>query len=159
MKLRFFLPSSLARLSTTTVLGKSVQDPEVPTRLSGTLRLHRGRAGTLPNIFSLVQHRASSFRHRTHATRRRALRTINCAHRATRPHARCRLRRPPVSLQGYRTAPAQRAARRMDQSAQKGNHTTDHHTQLLVKLVNKCVSSSLTCSGITLSIDLSRVLI
>jgi hypothetical protein len=35
----------------------------------------------------------------------------------------------------------------MDQSTQKGNRTTDHHTQLLVKLVNKCVSGPLTCSG------------
>jgi hypothetical protein len=35
----------------------------------------------------------------------------------------------------------------LDQSTQKGRHTTNHHTQLLVKLVNKCVSSPLTCSA------------
>jgi hypothetical protein len=29
------------------------------------------------------------------------------------------------------TATAQRAACRLDQSTQKGNHLTDHHTQLL----------------------------
>src|SRR6202011_1255473 len=122
--------------------------PEVPTRLSGTLRVDRGRAGALPNIFSLVQHRASSFRHRTHAARHRALRPIDRTHCATRCHARCRLRGPSDSLQGHRTATAQRAACRLDQSTQKGNQPADHHTHLLVKLVNKCVSSPLTCSAV-----------
>jgi hypothetical protein len=35
----------------------------------------------------------------------------------------------------------------LDQSTKEGNQPTDHHTHLLVKLVNKCVSSPLTCSG------------
>src|SRR5271154_6758622 len=94
----------------------------------------------------MVQHRASSFRHRTHAAGHRALRPIDRTHHATRRHARCRLRGPSDSFQGHRTATAQRTACRLDQSTQKGNQPPDHHTHLLVKLVNKCVSSPLTCS-------------
>jgi hypothetical protein len=33
----------------------------------------------------------------------------------------------------------------------KGNQPTDHHTHLLVKLVNKCASSPLTCSAIEIA--------
>ena len=40
------------------------------------------------------------------AARHRALRPLDRAHRATRHHARCRLRRPSGSLQGHRTATA-----------------------------------------------------
>jgi putative transposase len=104
-------------------------------------------AGALPRVLPLVQHCASSLWYRIDAARHSALWPIDRAHRATRRHARYRLRRPSGSLQGHHTAAAQRAARRLDQSTQKGHHTTDHHTQLLAKLVNKCVSSPLTRSG------------
>jgi hypothetical protein len=36
----------------------------------------------------------------------------------------------------------------LDQSPQKGHHTTDYQIQLLTKLLNKCVSNPLTRSGI-----------
>jgi len=52
------------RLRRQPVLGKSVQDPEVPTRVPGTLRLDSGCTRLLPALLSLVQHRALSQRHR-----------------------------------------------------------------------------------------------
>ena len=94
----------------------------------------------------MVQHGASSPRYRIDAARHRALWPLDRAHRTTRRHARCRLRRPSDSLQGHRTATAQCAACRLDQSTQKGNYPTDHHNQLLAKLANKCISSPFTCS-------------
>jgi putative transposase len=41
-----------------------VQDPQVPARLPGPLRLARARRGPLPGVLPLVQHRASPWRPR-----------------------------------------------------------------------------------------------
>ncbi len=117
--------------------------PDFPARFG----FDRRCTCSLPGVLPLVQHRASSFRHRTHVAGHGALRTIDGAHPTTQRHTRHRFHRPSGTLQGHRAAPAQRADRCLDQSAQKGHHTTDHHTQLLFKLVNKCVSNPLTCSA------------
>jgi transposase InsO family protein len=53
---------------------RPVQDPEVPARVPGTLRLYTGRTGLLPGLLPLVQHRTPSQRHRLAHPRGPALR-------------------------------------------------------------------------------------
>ena len=75
--------------------------------------------------------------------------TLRRSHRTTRRHARRSLRRTSGSLQRSRTSTTHGPACRMDQSTKKGNHRTNHHTSLFLKLMNQGASNSLTCSAST----------
>ena len=112
----------------------------------GTLRLDRGRAGSLPVFFHWYntehRHCGIGFMPPDAVHYGRSPRSPRNAPSRSMPPS------PPIQpLQGHRTATAQRTARRLDQSTQKGTQPTDHHIHLLAKLVKKCVSNPLTCSG------------
>jgi transposase InsO family protein len=73
-------PQCLRRQS---VLGKPVQDPQVPARVPGPLRFHPGRPRLLPGLLFLVQPRPPPQRHRPAHPRDASLRPGRPDHRPT----------------------------------------------------------------------------
>lgn len=74
------------------ILGGTVQNPEVPARLPGSFRLHRGCEVLRPGVLPLVQPRAQALRDRPHDTGRRAQRSGREAPRASCTRTRSRVR-------------------------------------------------------------------
>ena len=64
-----------AHLQRQSVLGKPLQNHEIPAAVSTALRLHPGCQGVLPQLLRLVQSRASPCRHRPDDARSGALRS------------------------------------------------------------------------------------
>ena len=99
------------------LLGGALQDPEVPARLPGAVRIDRGGQELLPAVLRLVQPPAPPLRHRADDPRCRPLRPGRDSPLTSYARPGCRLRGQSRPLRARRALPACASDRRLDQPA------------------------------------------
>jgi transposase InsO family protein len=126
-----------AHLQRQSLLGKPLQDDEVPAAVSTALRQHPGCQGVLPQILRLVQSGAPPCRHRPDDARPGALRSGRCNPRRTPDHPRWRLHQKPGTLRRKGAKTARKADRDMDQStAENSKHQSLNSTLDCLRIVD-----------------------
>src|ERR1019366_1419353 len=99
------------------LLGKPLQDPEIPAPVPQALRLHPGRQDLLPRLLRLVQSGPPPSGHRPDDTRPGPLRPSRRGPRRPPGNSRPSLPRQPEPLRQQGPDPTPKAHRRLDQPA------------------------------------------
>src|SRR5208283_2344673 len=105
------------------LLGKPLQNLQIPASIPGTLRLHPGRQSFLPQVLPMVQHRTPPSRNRPDDAKPSPLRASRRNLRRPKADPRKRFPHQPEPLREKHPLAPRQANRRLDQSAP--NYTDD----------------------------------
>src|SRR5208283_5364269 len=114
------------------LLGKPLQDLQIPASVPRTLRLHPGRQSLLPKVFPMVQRPTPPSRNRPDDAKPSPLRTGRPSLRRTKADSRKRLPRQPEPLRQKDPLAARQANHSLDQSAPNQARNPSLNSDILI---------------------------